>query len=443
MEPANNKSYWLKSGLINIIQNLSNQILSFGSFYLMARLFTKEDFGAWGIYMQAVILFELLRNGLIQSALVKFISGSDKEEHSKIFSASLTISATLTVICILVNLMFITLFINVLNAPQLQPVFYLFYIVFILSGILTQLCCVEQANLQYRAVFLVNFIRQFSLFIYPLYCFFFNKKIELIELVYVQIISMSLSVLCSWFLVKRYFYFKYVFNWDWIKRIFHYGKYAFGTSVSSQLSGTIDQWMLAGMLSPAASASFNTAVRITNLINVPTDAVATIVFPQSAKRMHLEGKDAIKYLYEKSVGTILAILIPSVLFIYFMDEWIVEMIAGGKYADSVPILNITLLYCLLIPFGRQFGTILDSIGKTNLTFSIVIITASTNLLLNFLFIKEFGVIGAAYATLISNVIGFSIAQIILYRELKVNLFHTFIYAYHFYPEFINKYILKK
>jgi O-antigen/teichoic acid export membrane protein len=438
-----NKGYWLKSGLINISQNISNQILSFGSFWLMARLFSKEDFGAWGIYMQAVIIFELFRNGLIQSALIKFLSGTDKNEHSSVVSASFTISAALTLICIIVNFCFIDFFVNSLNAPQLKPVFYWFNLVFILSGILTQLCCVEQANLQYKGVFLVNFIRQFSLFIYPLYCFFSGHKIDLLELVYVQIISMSVSVACSWLIVKRFFYFSYTFNWDWLKKIFHYGKYAFGTSISSQLSGTIDQWMLAGILSPAASASFNTAVRITNLINVPTDAVATIVFPQSAKRMHSEGKEAIKYLYEKSVGTILAILIPSVLFIFLFDEWIVSMIAGGKYADSVPILNVTLLYCLLIPFGRQFGTILDSIGKTNLTFTIVVVTAVTNLILNFLLIKKYGVIGAAYATLISNIIGFIIAQAILYKELRVNVLHCFVYAYMFYPEFVNKYILKK
>ncbi|HEY0054083.1 MAG TPA: flippase [Pedobacter sp.] len=442
MEKKSPDSYWLKSGLINITQNLSNQILAIGSFLLMARLFSKEDFGAWGIYMQAVVVFELIRNGLIQSALIKFLSGSDKDEHSKIFSASFTISSVITLLCIILNLLFIGFFTRTLNAPQLEPVFYLFNVVFILSGILTQLCCVEQANLQYKGVFLVNFIRQFALFSYPCYCYFFNKEIVLTDLVYVQIVSMSLAVVCSWLVVKKYFYFTYIFSWEWIKKVFNYGKFAFGTSLSSQLSGTIDQWMLAGMLSPAASASFNTAVRITNLINVPTDAVATIVFPQSAKRMHTEGRDAIKYLYEKSVGTILAILVPGVLIVYLLDEWLVTFIAGGKYVDSVPILNITLLYCLLIPYGRQFGTILDSIGKTNMTFSIVLITASTNLILNFLFIKSYGAVGAAYATLISNVIGFAIAQYILRKELNVSVINTVIYAYRFYPEFWNKYVLK-
>lgn len=440
---SNNRNYWLKSGIINIAQSISTQVLSFGSFWFMARLLSKEDFGAWGIYLQALVVFELLRSGLVQSGVVKFVAGSEKDEHSKIFSAGFIISGALTVICIIVNLAFISFFTRIVNAPQLEPVFYLFNIVFILSGILTQLCCVEQANFQYQGVFLVNFIRQFALFIYPMYCFFFNKEVELVELVYVQILSMSICVVTSWLCVRKFFYFRYVFSLAWIKKIFNYGKYAFGTSLSSQLSGTIDQWMLAGMLSPASAASFNTAVRITNLTNVPTDAVSVIVFPQSARRMHTEGPEAIKYLYEKSVGTILAILIPTVVFIYLFDDWIVYMIASGKYADSVPILHITLLYCLLLPFGRQFGTILDSIGKTNLTFIIVVISASINLVLNFIFIKQYGVIGAAYATLISQIIGFVISQIILYKELKVNALNAFTYAYMFYPEFINKYVLRR
>lgn len=197
------------------------------------------------------------------------------------------------------------------------------------------------------------------------------------------------------------------------------------------------------MISPAASGSFNIAVKVVNLVDIPTNAVATIVFPQSAKRIETEGKSAIKYLYEKSVGTILAMVIPALIFIYIFDGYIIEILAGNKYADTVPILNITLLYCVLGPFGRQFGVIIDSIGKTRITFIIVLVNTVVILVLNYFFIRRFGTIGAAYATLIANIFGFIVAQYILWKELRVNPLNAFIYAYRFYPEFINKYILKK
>jgi O-antigen/teichoic acid export membrane protein len=262
----------------------------------------------------------------------------------------------------------------------------------------------------------------------------------------VQIVGSVASAFIAYLYTKKYLKFAKGIFVDWIKTMFNYSKYAFGTSLSSILSGTLDQAMLGKMINPVASGVFNVAVKIVNLIDIPTSAVANIVFPQSAMRMQTEGRDAIKYLYEKSVGTILAILIPGLIFIYCFPELILYLLAGNKYTNAVELLRVTLLYCLLIPFGRQFGTILDSIGKTKTTFYIVVITASTNLILNYFFIKEIGLLGAAYATLISNIIGFIIAQVILWRELGVKFYHAFVYAFRFYPEFYRDYfipVLKK
>lgn len=440
MKEKSNDRYWLKSGIINVFQNFSNVVIAFASFYILVRILDKHEWGIWGIFVQTVTILEILRNGLIQNALIKFISSSDKSQHSEIISASFSISCTLTIVCICLNLAFAGVLANVLNAPELSNLFYIYNIVFLISGILTQLQCIEQANLQYTGTFLSILTRNSLFFLYLFYCFVFDIPVELMTLVYVQILSVICGLAVCSVHAKRYLNFSFTYSRDWVKKIFHYGKYSFGTSVSSILSGTIDQWMLAAIISPAASGTFNIAVRIVNLIDIPTTAVATIVFPQSSKRMETEGKEAIKYLYEKSVGTLLAILIPVVLFIYIFDDLIIDLLTGDKYADVVPVLNITLLYCLLIPFGRQFGSILDSIGKTRLTFVIVVMTASLILILNFFFIRHFGIIGAAYATLIANVVGFIVAQTILRRELKVNLLNTFIYAYRFYPEFIKKYI---
>ncbi|WP_316788111.1 flippase [Pedobacter frigoris] len=440
---TNNDNYWLKSGIINIVQNFSGTIINLITFFILVRLLNKTDYGIWGIYMQTVIILEVIRNGLIQSALIKFISGSDKSEHNHIFSASLTISVTLTLVCVILIFAFAGTFARLLKAPELESIFYIYIIVFIFSGILTQLNCIEQANFKYTGVVASGLVRSSVLCIFLIVNYFFEISTDVITLVYVQIGAVIIGLLIAWKYTKQFIHFSYNFSQDWFKKIFHYGKYAFATSLSSILSGTIDQWMLASMISPAASGSFNIAVRIGNLIDIPTNAVATIVFPQSAKRIETEGKSAVKYLYEKSVGTILAMVIPAIIFIYIFDGLIISLLAGDKYADTVPILNITLLYCIFGPFGRQFGVVIDSIGKTRTTFIIVIVNTFVILTLNYFFIRKYGVIGAAYATLISNIFGFTIAQVILWRELRVNALNAFIYAYQFYPEFIKKYILKK
>ena len=436
-------NYWIKSGFINIVQNFSGTLINVATFFILIRLLSKNDYGVWGIYMQTITILEIVRSGLIQSAMIKFMSGSEKSEHNNIFSASLTISGTLTVACILFNFIFAGYLSRLLKAPALEPMMYLYNVVFLFSGFLTQLNCIEQANFKYNGVFASGLVRSLILFLFIIANFIFHFKTNLLFLVYVQIASVVVSVGVAWYFTRSYIHFAYSYSRDWIRKIFHYGKYAFATSLSSILSGTIDQWMLAGMISPAASGSFNIAVKVVNLVDIPTNAVATIVFPQSAKRIQTEGKSAIKYLYEKSVGTILAMVIPALIFIYIFDGYIIELLAGNRYADTVPILNITLLYCVLGPFGRQFGVIIDSIGKTRITFILVLVNTITVLTLNYFFIRKYGTIGAAYATLITNIFGFMIGQFILWKELRVNPLNAFIYAYRFYPEFITKYILKK
>jgi O-antigen/teichoic acid export membrane protein len=439
-EQKGNDKYWLKSGIINVLQNLTSVLFGFGGFYLMVRMLDKHSFGVWTLFTATTTIFEMVRSGLIQNALIKYLSFSDAKEHDKILSASFALSGGLTLLCILVNLLLATYLGKIWNSEDIVPLFWFYSIVYLFSGILSQFHWMEQANFRFNGIFITNFLKSGVFFCFLLFCFLFDFQIKLVELVYVQAVALLLAICLEYYFVKDLLNFTLKVTSEWVKKLLNYGKYAFGTSIGSILSSTIDQMMLGSLLSPAASGAFNIAVRIMNLVDIPTNAIAVIVFPQSARRLATEGEDAIRYLYEKSVGTILAILIPALLFLFLFPEFVVSFIAGDKYTETIPILKVTVLYCILIPFGRQFGTILDSIGKPKITFTLVLLAAIINLGLNYVLITRMGVMGAAYATLISNIVNFAISQTILNRMLKVNVLHTFIYAYKFYPEFFAKYI---
>jgi lipopolysaccharide exporter len=440
MKHRNNSRYWIKSGSLTLLQSMVGVFFGFAGFYLLVRILDKHTYGAWTLFLGTITLLEFVRNGLIQNALIKSLASVKEADKANVISASFTISGILTIACIILNLLFAQYLCNIWGIPELLPLFHLYNVVFIFSGITAQFNYIEQANFSYNGIFLSSVLRQAILFFYILCCYVFRWELQLISLVYVQIAGVVIGVIPAYLHVKKFFRFKYIYHPQWMKNLFHFGKYSFGTSLGAMLLNTIDQMMLGAFLSPAAAGAYNIAVRITNLVEIPTGSVATIVFPQSAKRMETEGKESIKYLYEKSVGTILAILIPGLLFLFFFSDWVVTIIAGDKYPEAIPVLKVTILYCLLIPYGRQFGTILDSIGKPRITFITVIISALLNIILNYIFINRYGVLGAAYGTLTTQVIGFIIGQSILRRELNINLFNTLVYAKNFYPEFFYKHL---
>lgn len=436
-------NYWLKSGLINLFQNGLSVFLGLGSFWMLIRILDTEQYGAWVLFMTTITLLELTRNGLVQNAMVKHLAAAaDENEKGSILMASITINVCISIAVVLILLFIGPVLSKIWDAPHLTLLFHLYIFVFAFSGFQTLLNGIEQANFSFRGVFISNISRQFIFFSFVAYCYIYDISPSLEKLLYLQMASVVVCASLAWIATRRYFKLTKKIDKEWIVKLINYGKYSFGTSISSSLSSSLDQMMLGGMLSKSVAATYNIAIKITNLVDIPTNAMAAIVFPQGAKRMEEEGTQAIKYLYEKSVGTILAILVPFLVFIYFFAEPAIHILADSKYNDSVPLLRVTLFFSLFIPYGRQVGTMFDAVGKTKLNFGLVVLTATINIILNFLFIREWGAMGAAYATLIASFIGFAISQSVLRKHFKVNWLRTWIYAWYFYPELYRKFFKK-
>ncbi|MEQ9413597.1 MAG: polysaccharide biosynthesis C-terminal domain-containing protein, partial [Cyclobacteriaceae bacterium] len=133
-------------------------------------------------------------------------------------------------------------------------------------------------------------------------------------------------------------------------------------------------------------------------------------------------------------GVILALMLPAVVIIFFLPGTIISLIASDKYLSAVPILQITIFYTLFLPFARQFGTILDSVGLPNINFYITAGNALMNVILNYVFIRSFGMIGAAYGTLLTYLLGFILMQVVIRQKLKVEFSKTLVHITVFYKE---------
>lgn len=436
-------NYWMRSGLLSLMQNVSTIFFSFVTFYLLIRILDKEDYGAWILFLTTITIIEITRNGLIQNATIKHLAAGGQHEKKDIISASFFVNISVTLFFIVIIFAVAPLLSKLWSTPELTEMLYIYNLAFFISGLQIQFNSVEQAFLNFKGLFLSSLSNQVLFFIYITSSYFSDHHPRLVELVYVTVVMAVVSTFVSWLYARKHLVFRRSLSFLWVKKIINYGKYSMGTAVNAQLSATVDQMMLGAMLSPAATSVYNIAIRISNLANIPTNAIATIVFPQGSKRAETEGPTALKYLYEKSVGSILAVLVPSLVFIFIFADPIIHFIASEKYNDAIPLLKITLLYSLFIPFSRQTGTILESVGKTKLNFYLVLFTGISNLLLNFSFISYWGILGAAYATLITNFVFFVISQYFNRKLFNINLLNPWIYAIRFYPEMFRKIFPKK
>ena len=429
---ASKKSYWLKAGLFSLSERFSLLLFGFGSLFLLLRMLPKIGFGVWVLFLTVTSIIEVARIGLLQNALVKFLTTSKKEAYASIGTASLFLNLLLAFLSILLLLLIAYPLSHLWESPKLPDLLYIYCLTTVALIPLHQSNFTQQANLDFRGIFWANFTKQGLFFAYILCYFVAGWEISLIGLASFQVFTAACGALVSFLFGRKYLKFKWPLDWQWVKKLFHYGKFVFGTNLSAMLYKTIDKIMLGSLLNPIAVAIYELAIRITNLAEVPTFSIASIVFPQSARKMDSEGTEGVKILYEKSVGAILAFILPCILVVLLFPTWIIWIVAGEQYLDAAPILRLTMLYGLFVPFAIQFGTILDSIGQPKTNFIFTLLGAILNVVFNYLFISTFGLVGAAYGTLTTYTITFVLMQTLLYKKLNVKAYKAFYYLLDFY-----------
>jgi lipopolysaccharide exporter len=431
------KNYWLKSGFYSLLNQLTQMIFNLGSYVLLLRILDKDTCAAWVIYLTITAFLEIGRTGLLQNGLMTFLNQTEESEHAKINTASFFLSLSLSLIFVVLLLTTNQFIANYYGTKELISLLTIYAGTTFISSALYQFNFIQQANMDFKGLFWSSCVKNGSLFFYILFLKLTNSTCALTNLAFVQLIATVPAALVAFSFARKYFKLSKTLDFQWVRKLLDYGKFTFGTNLSTMAYKSVDKMMLGKLLLNTLS-TYDLCLKVNNLAEVPTMTLAAILFPQSAKRASTEGSNSAKYLYEKSVGVLLAIIIPVVVVILLGADIIVHIIGSEKYASAAPVLRLTIFYGVFMAFAMQFGTILDSVGKPKLNFLITTLAAITNLTFNYFFIKQFGLYGAAYGSLIAMSLMFIIMQLILRRLFNVNILNCFKYAVAFYKEFYGK-----
>ncbi len=427
-------AYWLKSGFFTLSEKAASLLFGFGGFILLVRVLPdKETYGAWVLFLSIVSVIEVGRIGLLQNALVKFLSVGSGDEVGRITTASFVLNGLLTAFIVLVCLGLSPLAAKLFETTELANLLKIYCFTTVALIPFYQCNYIQQANLDFKGIFWSNVVKGGILFFFILYLFIEKIEVHLSALAYAQVLAAVVSSVVSWMFARRYAQFSKRIDWDWVRRLFAYGKFVFGTNISTQLYKTVDKLLLGSLPGggKAAVAVYDAAIRISNLTDVPTASMASMLFPQSSRRMQ-EGNEAVKQLYEKAVGAIMAFMLPCIAMVLLFADWLIFLTAGQEYAEASNLLRITILFGLFLPYAVQFGTVLDSTGKPQVNLAYTLFSLVLTGLLNLLLIPRMGAMGAALGTLTAYAITFVLMQLYLHKTLKVNPLNAFRYMVEFY-----------
>lgn len=428
------QSYWLRSGAFSFFERVS--VMAFGllAFYILVRHTTKDQFGSWAIFIGLTGFIEQLRYGFISNGLIRYLNHTDsREDYIRVETGAIALNVVITLFISIVLWTLGDQLALLLNVPLVAPLLQIYAFLNFLMVPVFHLEMMQRANLDFKGSSLGQFVNKGIFALLTVTYVFYMDTVELTDLVMLQGVGIIAGTFVTYYFGSKYMSFKWKFSLSTLKQQFHYGKYTFGTFISAYLMRNIDSLMLAALISPAAVAVYNLAMKISNVFEVPANTVAHVIFPKMVRSIKEEGIQAARPYYEKSIAILFSIMVPIVAFTLFFAEEIVTLAGEERYADAIPILQITVLFGLLLPLDKQVGVMLDATGKQKMNTLFVMRNAIINIVLNYLFITNFGVMGAALATLTTYIISMVLNQMYVARTFHVktiNYFKYIGYSYH-------------
>jgi len=161
--------------------------------------------------------------------------------------------------------------------------------------------------------------------------------------------------------------------------------------------------MIKEMLDSESVGQYAAAVRLSEAWYFIPMVISASLFPAiiNAKKQSEELYYArLQKLYDLMVWMAIAIAIPMT----FMSDWIVELLYGSKYSESGSVLMIHIWTSLFVFLGVASSKWFITENLQRYSFYRTLAGLVVNISLNFILIPEFGIYGAAYATLISQII---------------------------------------
>ena len=417
------------------------------SFALLARSFTMDVFGEWVIFISATALVEMFRYGIINTAIVRYLSGASHEERLKFIGSNGLIGIVATIVIIILLYATLFAFYGSIHNSGYELFFKWYPLLALINFPMNAALVIMQADLKFGKILIIRSIESVGFFFVVAANFLFLKMTMIQLVISFLIVDGVASGLCLFM------------SWDGLKYItkaskettnvlLHFSKYTTFTLIGTNLLRSADTFIISfSPLGTAAVALYSIPMKLTELQQIPLRSFAATAFPKLSKASMQHKIDEVKEIFYTYSGamTYLFMFISIITFI-FADIFI--LILGGKqYLGTDPvtgfnaatIMRIFSVYGLLLPIDRMTGISLDAINKPNINFLKVLYMVVANVIGDIVAIFIFKSLSlVAVASVFFTVIGIWVGFYYLNLELSLSYRGIFTYGADFYKIIYGK-----
>jgi O-antigen/teichoic acid export membrane protein len=387
----------LKNSIIYLSSSILSKSVPFLLLPIMTSYLSPEEYGYLSIYLMAISLIYAFVGMNMHVNISKIFFKVDKEELATIIGNIffiLFITTLFYTICIFSSSLFLNDFFSIpIEFFLIIPILNLFMMI---NELNTTILRNEERAYMFGIFEVSNTVFQMGFTILFLIFFMYGW--------YSQISGMIVSGLVFFIIgliyMKKRKYISLIIKIDKIKSILSISVPMIPHILATLILGLSDRLFIEKMVSMEAVGLYSVGYMFGMVIALFTDAFMKAWSPWFYKNL-TEPTDSkkekiVKYTYMYILGTFILAIIISILskfiFPFFVDE--------KFYGAEEFILWIAIGYAIQGIY-KIFFPYLVHISKTYFLSVSTVIAALLNLVFNYFFIKEYGTIGAAYATILS------------------------------------------
>lgn len=385
---------------------------------VFTRLMSPDQFGEYSLTVTVTATAVAVLGNFLVIGLGRFDpatnSDVDKQKlHSTVIASAVLISISITVLTVILAVSGLL--------PALSVNYYFFAALFSLSLLLMLSQKLINANLKPKAYGLSVALKNILLLLAGAVCLLLGYGVQgVLASLAIAILLASLPALNLWARTSWK-----SFDLGVLKRLWSYGAPLTLLYLFVMIISFSDRIFIDVMLGSEEVGLYSAGYDLTQYtIAIVASIVHLAAFPIILKAYESEGEEKAKELLSTTIRILLLVMLPVTLGFIAVKEEISEIFLGDAFTiTSMMLIPILALAVLLSAIKSYYFDYAFQITKTTWLQSIPpMIAAVVNCVLNYVLIRGIGVIGAAYATLISYIVYLLLTVVLSKRVFELPRF---------------------
>lgn len=174
-------------------------------------------------------------------------------------------------------------------------------------------------------------------------------------------------------------------------------------SIASTVYSRVDQIMVTKICGYEENGLYSVAVTLSEYWYFVPSIIASTLLP-SLTIAYKKSKEEYIHKMQMMIDVLSFISYSAVIALALFGKYIIGFMYGKDYIDAAPIMSLYVVSGIFVSLWHARGITCNITGRTSLTLYCTVIGMVANVVLNFIFITRIGLYGAAFATIVAQML---------------------------------------